>query len=153
MKKIILLLILALIAQISPAQKTTYHAGHENLYNLGKEMFLEGNYTGAQDILAEFMHVSSDATLKEEAAYMMAVSSFHRGHEKSGEELKDFLATHPETMHRNEITFLVGSFHFDRKEWDSAKMWFNQSDLDYLTLSEQEDYSFRKGYTDRKSVV
>lgn len=148
MKKIILLLILALIAQISPAQKTTYHAGQENLYNLGKEMFLEGNYTGAQDILAEFMNVGSDATLKEEAAYMMAVSSFRCGSEKSGEELEDFLAAHPETMHRNEITFLVGSFHFDRKEWESARMWFNQSDLDYLTLSEQEDYSFRKGYTE-----
>jgi len=90
MKKIILLLILALITQISPAQKTSYYSGHENLYNLGKEMFLEGNYTGAQDLLTEFMHVSSDATLKEEAAYMMAVSSFRRGHEKSGEELKDF---------------------------------------------------------------
>jgi TolA-binding protein len=148
MKKIILLLILALITQISPAQKTTYHSGHESLYNLGKEMFLEGNYTGAQDILTEFMHVSSDATLKEEAAYVMAVSSFRRGHEKSGEKLKDFLAAHPETMHRNEISFLVGSFHFDRKEWESARMWFNQSDLDYLTLSEQEDYSFRKGYTE-----
>lgn len=148
MKKIILLLALTLLTQILPAQKTTYHAGNENLYNLGKEMFLEGNYTGAQDLLTEFMHVSSDATLKEEAAYMMAVSSFRRGHEKSGEELKDFLAAHPETMHRNEISFLVGSFHFDRKEWESARMWFNQSDLDYLTLSEQEDYSFRKGYTE-----
>jgi TolA-binding protein len=86
------------------------------MYNLGKEMFLEGNYTGAQDLLAEFIKVSSDAMLKEEAAYMMAVSSFHRGHEKSGGELKYFLAAHPETVHRHEISFLVGSFYFDRKE-------------------------------------
>ncbi len=69
-------------------------------------MFLEGNYAGAQDILAEFMNVGSDATLKEEAAYMMAISSFRRGQESSGGELKDFLAVHPETMHRNEIISL-----------------------------------------------
>lgn len=148
MKKIILLLTIACITQLSYAQKTTYYAGHENLFNTGKEMFLEGNYTGAQDMLSEFMEVSADATLKEEAAYMMAVSSFRHGSAKSGEALIAFLEAYPETIHRHELGFLIGSFHYDRKEWDAAKSWFNQSDLDYLTLSEQEDYSFRAGYTD-----
>jgi TolA-binding protein len=148
MKKIILLLILVLITQISSAQKTSYFSGHEKLFNQGKEMFLKGNYSGAQDILAEYLQVSPDATLKEEAAYMLAVSSFYRGKETSGEELQMFLSAHPETMHRNEISFLIGSYYFDLKEWDTARKWFNQSDLDFLTLSEQEDYSFRKGYTE-----
>jgi len=35
-----------------------------------------------------------------------------------------------------------------QKEWETAKFWFNRADLDYLTLSEQEDYSFRTGYTE-----
>src|SRR5690606_4653382 len=102
-------LILVLITQISPAQKTSYFSGHEKLFNQGKEMFLKGNYSGAQDILAEYLQVSPDATLKEEAAYMLAVSSFYRGKETSGEELQMFLSAHPETMHRNEISFLIGS--------------------------------------------
>ena len=42
---------------------------------------------------------------------------------------------------------MIGSFHYDHKEWEEARFWFNLSDLDYLTLSEQEDYSFRSGYT------
>jgi TolA-binding protein len=148
MKKIILLFTLVLITQTFMAQKTRYHAQPEDLFNRGKEMFLEGNYTGAQDLLAEFTQASADATLKEEAAYMMAVSSFRRGHERSGEELKKFLDTHPETMHRHEISFLIGSYYYDQKEWEAARIWFNMADLDYLTLPEQEEYSFRTGYTE-----
>ena len=109
-------------------------------------MFLEENYTGAQDML-ESRAESTDEFLKEEAAYMMAVAEFRRGNENSGDILKAFIDTYPETIHRHELNFLIGSFHYDKKEWEEARFWFNVSDLDYLTLAEQEDYSFRAGYT------
>jgi len=148
MRNYIVFICLALATQGMMAQKTAYHAQPENLFNRGKEMFLEGNYTGAQDLLAKFIDVSADDPLKEEAAYMMAVSSFRRGNEESGDILKAFLDTHPETMYRHEISFLIGSYHYDQKDWEAARFWFNQADLDYLTLSGQEDYSFRAGYTE-----
>jgi len=64
------------------AQRTTYHEQPEKLFNQGKEMFLEGNYTAAQELLAQFSSESNDDLLKEEAAYMSAVSSFHTGNER-----------------------------------------------------------------------
>ncbi len=146
-KKIILLVTLALATQVATAQRTAYHSQPERLFNQGKEMFLEGSYVGAQDLLTRFAAESDDDYLKEEATYMIAVSSFKRGIENSGNILKEFLDTHPETIHRNEVSFLIGSYHFDKKEWEPAGFWFHQVDLDYLSLSEQEDYSFRTGYT------
>ncbi|MDD3788038.1 MAG: tetratricopeptide repeat protein [Petrimonas sp.] len=147
MKKTILLILLAVAAQISTAQRTAYHFQPEKLFNQGKEMFLSGNYVGAQDILSKYLAEGNDRFLKEEAEYMMAVSSFYRGTEDSGETMKEFLDTHPESVHRNQVLFLIGSSHFDKSDWKLAKFWFDQSDLDYLTPSEQEDYSFRMGYT------
>ena len=79
MKKIILLFTLALIVEASVAQKTVYHTQPEQLFNRGKEMFLNGNWEGAEQLLEKFVTASSDTYLKEEAAYMVAVSSFHRG--------------------------------------------------------------------------
>ncbi|RNC66929.1 tetratricopeptide repeat protein [Proteiniphilum sp. X52] len=147
MKKIILLFTLAFIAQVSIAQKTVYHAQPEQLFNRGKEMFLEGNWEGAEQLLGKFVAGSDDAYLKEEAAYMRALSSFYRGSNNSGNILEAFLDTHPETIHRHQVNFLIGSYYFDKKEWHAAGERFNQADLDYLTLSEQEDYSFRSAYT------
>ena len=147
MKKVILFIALVFAAHASMAQRTAYHEQPEKLFNQGKEMFLEGNYTGAQDQLLKFSAASNDDYLKEEAAYMVAVSSFHLGNENSGDILEAFLDTYPETIHRHELSFLIGSFHYDQKEWEEARFWFNASDLDYLTLSQQEEYSFRNGYT------
>ncbi len=72
MKKIILLFTLAFIVQIGTAQKTTYHSQPEQLFNRGKEMFVGGNWEGAEQLLGTFVKGSGDAYLKEEAAYMMA---------------------------------------------------------------------------------
>lgn len=147
MKKIIFVFTLTLIANISFAQKSVYNSQPDRLFNLGKEMFLEGNYIGAQDILLEFTSSSNDKFLKEEATYMMAVSSFRLKNENSGDILKEFLESYPETIHRHQINFLVASQYYDNKEWQKALLWFNMADLDYLSLEEQEDYSFRVGYT------
>lgn len=149
MKKLFLLLITLLsLLQLSVAQRTVYHAEPEKLFNQGKEMFLEENYTGAEDLLAHFSAVSNDPRLQEEAAYMRTVAAFKRGRVEGGELLKAFLNSYPESVHRHPLLFLIGSHHYDRKEWETAHSWFTMADLDYLTLTDQEDYSFRLGYTE-----
>ncbi len=151
MKKIILLILLALATKVSIAQRTTYHEQPEKLFNQGKEMFLEGNYRAAQELLSQFSAKSNDNFLREEASYMSAVSSFHLGDKNSGDILKGHLEKHPETIHRHQLNFLIGSYYYDKKEWDEALHWFNEADLDYLSLSEQETYSFRTGYAHLQS--
>ena len=149
MKKIILLS-LVLATHLATAQRTVYHQMPERLFNQGKEMFLEGNFVGAQDVLTQFLGTGNDAFLREEAAYMIAVSSFQRGIENSNEVMKDFLRNYPETVHRHKVNFLIGSYYFDREEWHTTLAWFNRSDIDYLTLLDQEDHSFRTAYTHLK---
>jgi len=149
MKKITLFVSLALVAQLSVAQRSVYHQLPERLFNQGKEQYLSGNYTGAEDLLEKYLSQSTkNPLLAEEAEYMTAASSFYRGRENSGEVLQEFLTAHPETAHRNQVNFLIGSYYFDKKDWEEARNWFAQADLDYLSPSEQENYSFRKAYTD-----
>lgn len=148
MKKIIFIFTLTLVAQVLAAQKTAYYSPQsEGLFNRGKELFLQGNYEGATQLLEKFTSSGNDPVLLEEAAYMTALSSFYRGTELSREHMELFLANHPETIHRHQVNFLIGSYYFNQKEWQAAAQRFSQSDLDYLTLSEQEDYSFRAAYT------
>jgi TolA-binding protein len=147
MRKIIFLLFFVVATHFAMAQRTAYHHQNEKLFNQGKEMFLEGNYTGAQDLLSQYVAESSDRLLTEEARYMMAVSSFYKGVNNSGNVLKAFLDEYPESIHNHQVKFLIGSYHFNERDWKLAKFWFDQADLDYLKLSEQEDFSFRNAYT------
>ena len=147
MRKFHYLLALLLATATLSAQQTVHRSDPDKLFNQGKEMFLEANYVGAQDILTKYIAQSSDRSLREEAEYMISVSAFERGIDNSGLVIKEFLDKYPETIHRHQAAFLIGSYHFDKKEWENAKFWFNEADLDFLTMSEQEDHSYRLAYT------
>ncbi|MEN9917986.1 MAG: hypothetical protein RL662_422 [Bacteroidota bacterium] len=127
-------------------QKGINHELPNRLFREGKDMFLDKNYVGAQNTLSEFKQIASDKQLVSEADYMIAASSYFKGSGHAIEVLHDYLEKYPETYHRNDIAFYIGSVHFGNKNWDKAFFWFNQSDIDYLSKNDQEDYTFRAAY-------
>jgi TolA-binding protein len=146
MKRIILLVAIVLTSYVVVAQNMTLETRPERLFDQGKEMYLNENWTGAEDLLREYKSLGTERERLEEADFMIAVSMYRRGKNGSDEAMKEFLANHPESIHRNLFNFLIGSYNFNKKNWDEALVWFNKADLDYLPLSQQEDYSFRAGY-------
>ena len=151
MKKIILLLSVIGIFSFATAQRKAYHEKPQQLFEQGKEMFYEENYTGAYDLLAEYIKQGTDANLIEEAEYFMAASTFYRNTPNSGDIMKEYLNNYPETIHHHQIKFLIGSYHFNEKDWSKTIFWFDQANLDYLSLEEQEDFSFRLAYSEMQT--
>lgn len=148
MKKIILLLSVIGLFSFANAQRAATQETPQKLFDHGKEMFYEKNYTGAHDLFTEYIEKATDAKKIEEAEYYMAASAFYRNTPNSGDIMKEFLNNYPETIHHNQMKFLIGSYHFDEKDWKKAIFWFDQANLDYLSLEEQEDFSFRMAYAD-----
>lgn len=146
MKKLLVALIIASSVQFAYSQKSVYAELPNRLFTQGKEMFGNNNYVGCINTLQEFKKQSGDARLHQEADYMIVSSMFQQGKANAGDLLKDFLEAYPETYHRDQITFYIGTTHFGAKEWDKALHWFSQVDVDYLNAEEQEDYSYRTAY-------
>lgn len=146
MKKLLIAIGFVLSIQFSYAQKSAYSELPDRLYTQGKEMFHDNNYTGCINTLQEFKKVSKDAKLNAEADYMIVSSHFYQGKENVGNQLKDFLEEYPETYHRNQICFFIGSVHFAEKDWQRAIFWFDEVEMDYLSVNDQEDYSYRRAY-------
>lgn len=143
--------LLSLFFLISPlfvgyAQKGISYQTPNKLFNQGKEMFIDKNYVGAQNTLNEYKNIATDKELISEADYMIAASSYFRGKENAIELLHDHWEAYPETYHRNDIAFYIGSYYFGEKDWDKSLFWFNQSDVAYLSYSDQENYTFRSAY-------
>lgn len=143
--------LLSLFLIVSPvcigyAQKGISYQIPDKLFTEGKEMFIDKNYVGAQNTLNEFKRIATDKALIAETDYMIAASSYFRGKDNSFELLHDYLERYPETYHRNDIAFYIGSHYFGEKDWNRSLFWFNQADVAYLTYTDQEDYAFRFGY-------
>lgn len=147
MRKIIILTGVASSLQLSYAQKGINKEAPESFFYQGKEMFLNNNYVGAENSLTEFKGVSKNQDLNIEADYMLASSAFFRGQSDAYELLREFIDTNPESYHRNDIHFYLGSYFFNDKDWGKAAYWFDQTDVDHLSLKDQEDYTFRSAFT------
>ncbi len=147
MKKSVLALGLAGCLQIPVhAQKSVANELPLRLFQQGKEMFLDKNYVGTIHRMVEFKELSTDKDLIAEADYLIISSLYYEGKPDVLIQLKDYLDAHPQTYHRQEIAFFVGSIHFEKGEWEKAAFWLSQADLDYLAPSQQEDCSFRLAY-------
>ncbi|MDR2955404.1 MAG: tetratricopeptide repeat protein [Prevotella sp.] len=146
MKKLLVALGIALSLQFAYAQKSVYTELPDRLFSQGKEMFLDNNYVGCISTLEKFKAKTKDKKEIQEAEYMIVGSMYYMGKEDSKDLLEKYLKKYPETYHRNQLTFFIGSTYFAQKDWGNALYWFSQSDMDYLSLSEQEDYSYRLAY-------
>lgn len=129
------------------AQKSISNETPNRFFIVGKEMFLNNNFIGAENTLNEFKKISHNNILNAEADYMIAASAYFRGKDNASNLLREYLDTYPETYHRNDICFYLGSYFFNQKDWNKAIYWLNQSDVNYLSLRNQEDFAFRSAFT------
>lgn len=147
MKRILIPLCLVVIAHCASGQRSYQYQSDKRLFEEGKEFFLLKNYSGCIDKLEAYKQLSEDADLLQEADYMMACAIYEQGRKDAPEVLKAYLETYPDSRHADEINFLIASSHFSKGEYEKAVFFFNRSDLDRLSIEEQEAYSFRLAYS------
>ncbi|MDR3260382.1 MAG: tetratricopeptide repeat protein [Tannerella sp.] len=143
MKRILVLLCLTVGCHWVVGQRSFQFESPARLYLEGKEFFDLKNYPGSADKLRAYKAQSADRDLIQEADYMLACIAFEQGHADAGETLEHYLEAYPDTRHRDEICFLLGSVHFARGAWQTALYWLNESDSDRLGSEQSEAHTFR----------
>ncbi|MDR2853708.1 MAG: hypothetical protein LBV31_00185, partial [Prevotellaceae bacterium] len=147
MKKIFFLLFFVLCQQILFAQRSASFVSPDRLFHEGKQMYDNRNYVGCIDKILQYKKMAGDPVLIQEADFLLAASGFYQKKENAGFELKYFLDKNPANIHRDEACFMIGSTHYDKKDYQIAIYWFGQLELNNLSLSQQEDYAYRLGYS------
>ncbi|MDR2139862.1 MAG: tetratricopeptide repeat protein [Tannerella sp.] len=147
MKKILVLICLTAGCHGAFGQRSRQFESPERLFLEGKEFFDLKNYPGCADRLEAYRQQSADRDLIQEADYMLAVIAFEQGRKDAGNVLEDYLETWPDTRHRDEICFLLGSARFAEAAYQTAIYWLNESDPDRLRAEQREEYLFRMAFS------
>lgn len=147
MKRILIPLCLVIGSYSAYGQRSYQFTTPERLFAEGKELFNLKNYSGCMDKLEAFKKQSTDADLIQEADYMLVSAAFEQGRDQAELMLKDYLDVYPDSRHADEVGFMIASAHFGKEEYEKAVFWFNQSDIDLLSVEQQEAYSFRLAYS------
>ncbi|MDH8700888.1 TolA-binding protein [Dysgonomonadaceae bacterium PH5-43] len=144
MKKILLMFIAVLSIHTVSAQRSSWFVSTDKLYQEGLVMFEDKNYAGCIDKITEYKKINKDTERVEEIEYLLIACNYHQGKAEAGVQLREYLDSYPYTHHKNTISFMLGSIYFKSENYRMAKYWFDQTDVNYLAVEEQEDYTYRK---------
>lgn len=114
-----------------------------NLYKEGKELFIQKNYAAAVPPLQAFIKQCPQATLKEEAEYMLVCSAYELKNRNSIPALRNYLEKYPDTPYANRVYALMASAYFYEGKYDEALALFNSARLDLLGNEERDDMTYQ----------
>jgi len=147
MKRVLIPLCLVLGCLMANGQRSNQFVAPDRLFVEGKEFYELRNYAGCIDKMQEYKVRATDATLIQEADFMLAASYYEQGREDVDLLLKEYLDAYPDSRHAAEATYMIASVHFDRGEYEKAVFWFDESDVDVLSPTLQEAYTYRLAYS------
>jgi TolA-binding protein len=146
MKRTIIVLCLAAGCHWASGQRSYRFESPDRLFHEGKTFFELRDYPGCVDKLKTFKAQTTEGSLVQEADYMLAYIAFEQGQSTSMDVLERFLTTYPDSRHRDEVCFLLGSAWFEQGAYPSAIEWLGKADVGTLGASQQHDHAFRTGY-------
>ena len=112
----------------------------------GKTMYESHNYVGAIDQLEHIKQLPSDASVREQADYYIALSKFERGEESSLAALQQFIEQYPASPLAMEAQLKIGNYYFYRGQWESALLSYSLVRNRALDIDSDEDVEYRRAY-------
>ncbi len=144
-KKVLLSVLVAAPAMVV-AQPGVMNSEACGYLERGRLMYEAHNYVGAIDQLEHMKRLPSDASMREQADYYIALSRFEQGDESSLALLQRFIDDYPASTLAMDAQMRVGNFYFYRGQWESALLSYSMVRNRALDLNSDEDLEYRRAY-------
>lgn len=127
------------------AQQTEALTDSRRLFDDGKELFLRRDYAAAQQTLSRFVQQKLQASLADEAAYMIACTSYELKSPDCIKQLEGYLEQYPDSRYANRVQSLIASAYFFQEKYPEAIACFKGCQFDLLADSERDACTLRMG--------
>lgn len=127
------------------AQQTEPLTDSRRLFDDGKELFLRRDYAAAQQTLSRFVQQKPQASLADEAAYMIACTSYELKSPDCIKQLEGYLEQYPDSRYANRVQSLIASAYFFQEKYPEAIACFKGCQFDLLADSERDVCTLRMG--------
>lgn len=127
------------------AQQTEPLTDSRRLFDDGKELFLRRDYAAAQQTLSRFVQQKPQALLADEAAYMIACTSYELKSPDCIKQLEGYLEQYPDSRYANRVQSLIASAYFFQEKYPEAIACFKGCQFDLLADSERDACTLRMG--------
>ncbi|MBD5308476.1 MAG: tetratricopeptide repeat protein [Bacteroides sp.] len=112
----------------------------------GRTMLADLNCLGTLQQTNEALRLPRDGQTTEEATYLRALASLHRGEAQANKLLQEWIDTYPESPKRYNAVLALGDYYFARKDYAEARRVYYGFQSNILDRSLEEDREYRLGY-------
>lgn len=129
-------------------QHTLIYTNPDQLYNQGKELYVERKYAASYRNLEDFLKSVTPIQTgqMQEAEFYMAADAFELKQEDAELMLNNYLQKYPYTPFFDKTNVMLGTLEYEKKNYSGAIGYFSKVNEQHLNRHEQADYLFRKGY-------
>ena len=148
MSRYILFIVLALCTTVYGQTSEKYNSEYAEFYR-GEELFQKEQYGAARKTFRVFL---DDFDKKNDpfyvkASYYEAISALELYNNDAITLLEAFNKNYPESIYKMDIYFRLGKFHFYKKKYEDAIVWFNKLSSSDLEEEDLEEFYFKLGYS------
>ncbi len=115
------------------------------LFDDGKELFLRRDYAAAWQTLSRYVQQKPQASLADEAAYMLACTSYELKSPDCIQQLERYLEQYPDSRYTNRVQSLIASAYFFQGKYPEAIATFKACLFDLLADEERDACTLRMG--------
>ena len=148
MGRFVLFLVLALSTTVYGQTSEKYNSDYAEFYR-GEELFQKEQFGAARKTFRVFL---DDFNQKNDpfyvkASFYEAVSALELYNNDAITLLEAFNKNYPESIYKMEIYFRLGKFHFYKKKYEDALVWFNKLSASDIEEEDLEEFYFKLGYS------
>ena len=115
----------------------------QRLYIDAKECFLLEDYSVAQQMLNQYLTMSSNTELREETDYMLACTAYELNQTNRFKLLNTYLEHYPASRYANRVKGLIASIYFEKGKYLEAIATFKGCNFEKLGKKERAEFIFK----------
>jgi tetratricopeptide (TPR) repeat protein len=150
MKKLVILLCMAIGSTTLPAQKTITYTHPDKMYYDGREMYDLKQYTSAFRYFDSYLQDKAPGERNpyySEAEYYIACSAYYMGRADAYGRLTAFCSDFPVSPHNNQVHLMQGILLCERAKYMEAADALAQCDPKAMDKNDRAEYYFRYGFS------
>jgi len=128
------------------AQQSAVDIADDSVYVKAVELFNDQEYRASQSFFRK-VEADENSALQANTDYYLAQTAIRLNQSDAEQLMLSFIEKHPTHPKRNSAYFEVGNYYFDIGKYASTRKWYQNVEVNDLSIADKETYFFNLGYS------
>lgn len=129
------------------AQESTVYTYDEKDYYKALDLYHQNQYQASQSLFNKVKGSTDNESLEASSAYYAANAAIRTNQLGADQLMEDFVTDYPTSTKRSSAYMDVADYYFDQGKYVDALQWLDRAEDQSMSLSEREEFNFKKGYS------